>query len=157
MIKIIAVGKIKEKYIEDAISEYLKRLSKFTKTEIIEVKDIPAKENASESEKAEVKEKEGKEILSKINSEYVIALDQKGEMLDSLSFSEKISNIFLNYNSTIAFVIGGSLGLSADVLKRADYTMSFSKLTFPHQLFRVNLLEAIYRSFKIINNEPYNK
>lgn len=157
MIKIIAVGKIKEKYIEDAIFEYLKRLSKFTKTEIIEVKDIPSKENSSESEKAEVKEKEGKEILSKINGEYVIALDQKGEMLDSFCFSQKISNIFLNFNSTIAFVIGGSLGLSDDVLRRADFTMSFSKLTFPHQLFRINLLEAIYRSFKIINNEPYNK
>ena len=155
MIKIIAVGKIKEKYILDGIDEYLKRLKKFNKVEIIELKEYPSYDE-SESNINKTKIEEGKEILSKIGSEYVIALDPNGIMLDSIDFSKKIESIF-NNSSDISFIIGGSYGLSKDVKERANYLLSFSKLTFPHQLFRLVLLEQIYRAFKILNNETYNK
>jgi len=157
MIKIICVGRIKEKYNQDAINEYKKRISRFSKLEIIEVKYFPSKDNASPLDIEKVKDQEGEEILSKIKDEYVIALESDGIELDSISFSDKIDKVFTNVGSTLTFVIGGSLGLSSSVLKRSNYTMSFSKLTFPHQLFRVILLEQIYRAFKILNNEPYNK
>ena len=157
MIKIICVGKIKEAYLKDAINEYLKRLSRFNKFEIIELKDCPIKENSSELEDLKVKDEEGRLILSKITNEYVIALDPNGNEIDSIQFSNKLSSIFNSSKSDISFIIGGSLGLSQEVKDRADYIMSFSKLTFPHQLFRVILLEQIYRAYKIMKGETYNK
>ena len=156
MIRIIAVGKVKEKYLMDAINEYLKRLSKFTKIEIIEVKD-EITEASSENEINKIKNIEGERILSKIKDDYVIALDIKGEELDSIEFKDKIEKLNTSGVSKITFVIGGSLGLSMGVLERANYKLSFSKMTFPHQLFRVILLEQIYRAYKILNNETYHK
>ena len=151
MIKIISVGKLKEKYLVDAVEEYKKRLSKYTKLEIIEVLD----ENFDDIEK--VKEKESIKISKYIDDkDYVIALDIKGDELSSVELSQKIESIF-NTNSNIDFVIGGSYGLSKNIINRANYKLSFSKLTFPHQLFRVILLEQLYRSFKIMNNESYHK
>ena len=151
MIKIISVGKLKEKYLVDAVEEYKKRLSKYTKLEIIEVLD----ENFDDIEKA--KEKESIKISKYIDDkDYVVALDIKGDELSSVELSQKIESIF-NINSNIDFVIGGSYGLSKNIINRANYKLSFSKLTFPHQLFRVILLEQLYRSFKIINNESYHK
>ena len=150
MIKIICVGKIKEKYLLDAIVDYKKRISKYTKIDIIELPDTPI------IEKALLKEK--KLIQKNINDkDYVIALDIKGTMLSSEELSENLSKIMAIHNGNVVFVIGGSYGLHAEVLKRANYRLSFSKLTFPHQLFRVVLLEQIYRCFKIINNESYHK
>lgn len=151
MIKIICVGKIKEKYLCDAIDEYKKRLSKYTKLEIIEVMDI----NGLDIDNILIKE--GKLIEKHINDkDYVITLEIEGNMLNSIELSNKIDTIF-NTNSNIVFIIGGSYGLSPIIKKRSDYSLSFSRLTFPHQLFRVNLLEQIYRSFKILNNESYHK
>lgn len=151
MIKIICVGKIKEKYIEDAIAEYCKRLSKYSKLKLIEVNDY----NNSDIQKN--KSRESEEILKHIDSkDYIIVLDIKGEQLDSVQLSKKINSIF-NSNSTITFIIGGSDGLDKKIIDMANYKLSFSKLTFPHQLFRVILLEQIYRTFKINNNESYHK
>lgn len=148
MIKIICVGKIKETYFKDALKEYEKRLSKYTKLEIIELPDY------SYDEKKEVVE-EGKNILNKINEkDFVVTLEINGKNLSSEELSDFINK---NISRNIIFVIGGSNGLSSSVLDRSDYRLSFSKLTFPHQLFRVILLEQIYRSFKIINNEAYHK
>ena len=151
MIKIICVGKIKEKYLRDAIEEYKKRLSKYTKLEIIEVNDI---DNPS-TDIVLLKEKE---LIEKYidTKDFVITLEIEGNMLDSIELAKKIDSIF-NTNSTIAFIVGGSLGLHQDIKNRSNYKLSFSKLTFPHQLFRVNLLEQIYRTFKINNNEAYHK
>ena len=157
MIRIISVGKIKEKYLESGIKEYEKRLSKYSKLELIKVKDIQIPENQNETIFEKIKTEEGKEILSKIKDDYLIALDPKGEMLDSIAFSKKIEDINTKGKSKIAFVIGGSLGLSKEVLDRCDYKMSFSKLTFPHQLFKLILMEQIYRAYKILNNEIYHK
>ncbi len=149
MIKIICVGKIKEKYFTLAAEEYLKRLSKFSKVEVIEVMDEANVEKALKIE--------GDKILSKIKEdEFVIALDINGESLSSMDFAKKMNRIF-NNNSKITFIIGGSYGLSKDVKKRSNYLLSFSKMTFPHQLFRIILLEQIYRSYKINNNESYHK
>ena len=148
MIKIICIGKIKEKYYVDAIKEYQKRLGKYTKLEIIELPDYDYDESKTIYE-------EGKNILSKIkNDDYVITLDIKGKELDSVELSNLIDN---NISKNLVFIIGGSYGLSNDVKERSNYSLSFSKLTFPHQLFRVILLEQIYRAFKIINNESYHK
>ena len=148
MIKVISVGKIKERYFIDAIAEYKKRLSKYTKLEIIELPDYNYDALKTINE-------EGKNILSKISDkDFVVTLDINGKQMDSLSLSRFIDN---NISKNITFVIGGSYGLSDDVLKRSNYSLSFSLLTFPHQLFRVILLEQIYRSFKIINNESYHK
>ena len=151
MIKIICVGKIKEKYLRDAIEEYKKRLSKYTKLEIIEVSDV---DNPS-IDITLLKEKEliEKHIDSK---DFVITLEIEGNMLSSVEFAKKIDNIF-NTSSKITFIIGGSNGIHQDIKTRSNYKLSFSKLTFPHQLFRVNLLEQIYRTFKINNNESYHK
>lgn len=152
MIKILCVGKIKEKFLKDAINEYIKRLSKYTKLEIIEISD----EATNNSNITLDKEKE--KLLKHINlKDYNIVLDIEGKMLDSLDFAHKINNIFTNENSNITFIIGGSCGLHQEIKKLANYSLSFSKLTFPHQLFRVLLLEQIYRSFKILNNETYHK
>ena len=151
MIKLICVGKIKEKYLMDAINEYEKRLSKYTKLRIIEVSDI------NNPSKDLVLSKEKELIIKHIEEkDYVITLEIEGNMLSSKELAAKVNNIF-NTNSTITFIIGGSYGIHDDIKKRSDYRLSFSKLTFPHQLFRVNLLEQIYRSFKINNNESYHK
>lgn len=151
MIKIICVGKIKEKYLVDAINEYTKRLSKYTKINIIEVIDFdnPTKDIVL------IKERD---LISKYIDErdYVITLEIEGNMLSSEELAKKIDNIFIS-NSNITFIIGGSYGLHDDIKKRSNYKLSFSKLTFPHQLFRVNLLEQIYRVYKINNNESYHK
>ena len=151
MIKIICVGKIKEKYLKEAIEEYKKRLTKYTKIDIIEVEDIdnPNKNIVLEKEKELIK----KHIDIK---DYVITLEIEGNMLSSKDLAVKIDSIF-NTHSNITFVIGGSYGLHDDIKKRSNYKLSFSKLTFPHQLFRVNLLEQIYRIYKINNNEAYHK
>ncbi|MBE6153692.1 MAG: 23S rRNA (pseudouridine(1915)-N(3))-methyltransferase RlmH [Firmicutes bacterium] len=152
MIRIICVGKIKEKYFVDALNEYKKRISKYSKLEIIEVSD-----EATDNEKI-VLNKEKERILKYINkSDYNIVLDIDGTELSSVQLSEKINNIFTNYNSNITFIIGGSCGIDREIKNICDFRLSFSKMTFPHQLFRVILLEQIYRSFKILNNESYHK
>ena len=157
-ITLITVGKIKEKFLRDAIDEYSKRLSKYCKLEIIEVSDEKTPDNASEKEELQIKEKEGSKILSKIkDNAYVIAMDLKGKNLSSEEFSSFIDNCGIQGHSNLVFVIGGSLGLSKDVLNRANYKLCFSKMTFPHQLFRVMLLEQIYRGFRIMKGEPYHK
>lgn len=151
MIKIICVGKIKEKFFVDAIKEYEKRLSKYTKLQIIEVPD-----EFNQSIDICIK-KEADSISKNIDDkDFVITLEIEGNMLTSTELSKKIDTIF-NNNSNIDFIIGGSYGLHESIKKRSDYSLSFSKLTYPHQLFRVILLEQIYRSFKIINNESYHK
>ncbi len=157
-ISIIAVGRLKEKYLKEAISEYSKRLGRYCKFEIIELQDEKTPDNASEREEELIKEKEGKSILSKIkDNAYVIAMDLNGKQLTSVEFAKFISDCGIKGNSNLVFVIGGSLGLSQEVIKRADYKLCFSKMTFPHQLFRVMLLEQIYRGYRINNNEPYHK
>ena len=156
-ITVICVGKIKEKFFTDAISEYLKRLSRFAKTEIIEVRDEKIPENASQKECDIVLEKEGEAILSKIpKNSFVISMCIEGDQLSSEQLADKIKYLSMEY-SHITFIIGGSLGL-ADVIKvRSDLRLSFSEMTFPHQLMRVILLEQIYRGFKIMRNESYHK
>ena len=157
-ISIIAVGKLKEKYLKQAIEEYSKRLSRYCKLEVIELPDEKTPDNASEKEEQQIKEKEGRLILSKIkDNSYVVAMDLKGKQITSEEFASFISNCGVTGNSNIVFIIGGSLGLSEGVIKRANYKLCFSKMTFPHQLFRVMLLEQVYRGFRIINNEPYHK
>lgn len=147
--KIICVGKVKEKFFVDAINEYSKRISKYTKLEIIEIPD--------ESNESIAMKKEGEKILSKIkDNDYVVTLEIEGNSLTSLEFAKKIDNNF-NSNKNLTFVIGGSYGLDDDVKKRSNYKLSFSKFTFPHQLFRVILLEQIYRAYKINHNENYHK
>lgn len=157
-ITIVAVGKIKEKYFSDAIDEYLKRLGRFAKVSVVQIPDRKIPENASLAQEKEVLKKEGADILSKLSDgKYVIALCIEGKKMDSVDFSKKISSLALEGKSDIAFVIGGSLGLCDEVKKRADMRMSFSDMTFPHQLMRVVLAEQIYRAFKIANNEAYHK
>ncbi|MBR4708013.1 MAG: 23S rRNA (pseudouridine(1915)-N(3))-methyltransferase RlmH [Pseudobutyrivibrio sp.] len=157
-VKILCVGKIKEKFFKDAISEYSKRLSKYCSLEIIEVADEKTSENASDVEIALVKDKEGERILKAIkDKDFVIALAILGKQMDSVAFSKYIENLTISGHSSIVFVIGGSLGLSDSVLSRSDFKISFSEMTFPHQLMRVILLEQIYRGMRIINNEPYHK
>ena len=157
-ITICCVGKIKEKFYSQAIEEYSKRLSKYCKLEIKEAADEKTPDSASDTVNRMIKEKEGDRLLSFIKDDsYVIALAIDGKMLDSVEISEKIDNLMLSGKSDIVFVIGGSLGLDKRVLDRADYKLSFSKMTFPHQLMRVILLEQIYRSFRIMKNEPYHK
>lgn len=151
MIKILCVGKIKEKFFKDAISEYSKRLSKYTNLQIIEVDDINS-DNINT-----ILDKEKDLIIKHISSkDYVITLEIEGKQLNSLEFSKKIEELQI-YNSSIVFIIGGSYGLHQQIKDRANYKLSFSKLTFPHQLFRIILLEQIYRAYKIINNESYHK
>ena len=150
MIKIICIGKVKEDYYKDAIEEYIKRLSKYTKVEIIELNDY-------NYDKEKTIREETKSIIEKLNpSDYKILLDIKGNMLDSETLSKKINDVMIT-NSNIAFIIGGSYGVSDELRNIVDYRLSFSILTFPHQLFRVVLLEQIYRCFKIMNNEEYHK
>jgi 23S rRNA (pseudouridine1915-N3)-methyltransferase len=157
-ITIITVGKLKEKYLKDAIDEYSKRLSRYCKLDIIELPDEKTPDNASEKEELAIKEKEGQAILNKIKDNmFVIAMDLGGKQLASEEFASYIDNLGVTGNSNIAFVIGGSLGISKSVLARANYKLCFSKMTFPHQLFRVMLLEQIYRGFRIMKGEPYHK
>ena len=157
-ISVLAVGKIKEKYFTAAIAEYSKRLGRYCKLEIIEVQDEKIPDKAPEAINTQIREKEGERLLSNIREDsYVIALAIQGKELSSEQLADKISGLALNGKSHIVFVIGGSLGLSDAVLKRADYQLSFSPMTFPHQLMRVILLEQIYRAFKINAGEPYHK
>jgi len=157
-ISIIAVGKIKGTYLKDAIGEYLKRLSAFANVQIIEILDVQCPENLSEAQKNIVLQKEGEKILSQIPPKsFVYALAIDGKKLSSEKFSENIQNNMTNGASHITFIIGGSLGLSNEILQRSDFRLSFSDMTFPHQLMRVILLEQVYRSFKIIEGSPYHK
>ena len=156
-ITIISVGKLKEKYLKMGIEEYAKRLSGYTKIDLIEVPDEKIPDNSSDAVETAIKEKEGLAILSHIKpSTYTICLDLKGKQYSSVEFSEKIDNLSM-YNSTINFIIGVSLGISPKVLQASNELICFSKMTFPHQLIRIFLLEQIYRAFKISNNETYHK
>ena len=151
MIKIICVGKIKEKFYQEAVNEYIKRLSKYTKIEIFECKDY------SELNPIEIVAKEKEEIMKYISDrDYLITLEIEGNQIDSPTLATKIDQVF-NTHSTITFIIGGSYGLDDEIKKKSNYALSFSKMTFPHQLFRVILLEQLYRSYKINNNESYHK
>ena len=157
-ITLITVGKIKEKYFTDAIAEYMKRLSRYCKPEIIQVADEKTPENAALAVEKQVKDTEGERILRHVAEDaFVMALEIRGEMLSSEELADFIERKQVSGTSHIQFVIGGSLGLSEAVLRRADYRLSFSRMTFPHQLMRVVLLEQIYRSFRIIAGEPYHK
>lgn len=157
-IRILSVGKIKERYLNDAINEYAKRLSRYCKLTFIQVADEKTPDKASEALNKQIKETEGQRLLKNIREQdYVIALAIEGKMPDSVELSEKIQKLGVSGKSSLVFVIGGSLGLSADVLSRANDKISFSRMTFPHQLMQVILLEQIYRSYRIMNNEPYHK
>lgn len=157
-IKLICVGKLKEKYLDDGIKEYLKRISAYSDIEVIEVADERIPENPSLAEETIVKSKEGRRILDKVKQDdYMILLDVQGKELDSIQFAERIGDCMINGKSTIDFVIGGSLGHGEDVLTRANARISFSQMTFPHQLMRLILVEQIYRAFKIIRHETYHK
>ncbi|MFW3579007.1 23S rRNA (pseudouridine(1915)-N(3))-methyltransferase RlmH [Vagococcus fluvialis] len=157
-IKIIAVGKLKEKYLKQGIAEYEKRLGKYCKFEIIEVPDEKAPENLSDAEMLQVKEKEGQKILSKISAgDYVYALAIQGKEITSEGFAKQLDSLSTRGTSSFAFVIGGSLGLSDEVMKRSNAQISFGRLTYPHQLMRLILTEQIYRCFRIINGHAYHK
>ena len=157
-ITLITVGKIKEKYLKDAIAEYSKRLSRYCKLEIVEVADEKTPDNASDTVEDAIRDKEGERILKYIKEDvYVITLEIAGKMLTSEEMAGKIEKLGVQGTSHIIFIIGGSIGLGREILKRSDYALSFSKMTFPHQLMRVILLEQIYRSYRIMNHEPYHK
>jgi len=157
-ITLICVGKLKEKYLIQGVEEYAKRLGRYCSLEIIELADEKTPDNAPEAISAGIKKKEGDRILKAIKDDsYCIALAIDGSMLSSEELAGKLDKLAVSGVSHISFIIGGSLGLSDDVLKRADYKLSFSKMTFPHQLMRLIFLEQIYRAFRINNNEPYHK
>ncbi len=157
-INIVCVGKMKEKFMTQAVDEYVKRLSRFAKIKITELADEPAPEKMSEAEEMNVLKKEGERILDKIApSDYVVALCVEGKQMPSEKLAEHIANCMVSGVSAITFVIGGSLGLSEEVKQRSNLRLSFSLMTFPHQLMRVILLEQIYRAFKINANESYHK
>lgn len=157
-ITVITVGKIKEKYLKDAIAEYSKRLSKYCKLEIIEVADEKTPDNASEVVEDSIRSKEGERILKYVKDDaYVITLEIGGKQLTSEELADKIDKLGVQRTSHIIFIIGGSIGLGKEVLNKSNYALSFSKMTFPHQLMRVILLEQVYRSYRIISNEPYHK
>ena len=157
-ITILCVGKIKESFYRQAIEEYAKRLSKYCKLEIVELADEKTPDKASEAFELQIKEKEAERLLDKIKEEaYVITLEIKGKRFTSESFAKTIEQLTIQGKSHIMFIIGGSLGLHEKVTKRSDLAVSFSDMTFPHQLMRVILTEQIYRSFRIIQNEPYHK
>lgn len=159
LIKIVAVGKIKEKFYKDAIGEYEKRMKAYNKVEIVEVADEKAPETLSDKEIEMVKDAEGERILSKIKEDsFVITLEINGKSLDSIKFAKLIQDEMLDgFGRDMVFVIGGSNGLGSKVLKRSNYRLSFGKMTYPHQLMRVILMEQIYRAYRIINKEPYHK
>lgn len=157
-ISVLCVGKIKEKYFTAGIAEYQKRLSRYCKLEIIEVSDEKTSDQASENEERIIKAKEAERLSKYIKDDsYVIALAIEGKQLDSVEFSKKIEQLGINGVSHIVFLIGGSLGLDAELLKRADMKLSFSKMTFPHQMMRMVLLEQVYRGYRIMKGEPYHK
>lgn len=157
-IKLICVGKLKEKYLTEGMKEYMKRLSAYADIEVIEVSDEKIPDKASLAEEILVKAKEGRKILDKVKQDdYMILLDVGSKQLDSVAFSKHIEQCMINGKSTIDFVIGGSLGHGEEVLERADKKLSFSPMTFPHQLMRLILIEQIYRAFKIMKNETYHK
>lgn len=157
-ITLICVGKLKENYFTQAVAEYSKRLSRYTKLEIIEVADEKTPDGASEAEELRIKNTEGEKILKQVKEgSYLLALAIEGKMYDSVEFAEQLEKLRINGNSHLTFVIGGSLGLSEEVLRRAQGLISFSKMTFPHQLMRVILLEQIYRAYRITAGEPYHK
>lgn len=157
-ITVLTVGKVKEKFYRQAIEEFEKRLSRYCKLEIIEVQDEKTPDRASEMEEMQIKEKEGQRLLKYIKEDaWVCALAIEGKMLDSVELSQKMEQLGIGGTSHMIFVIGGSLGLAEEVLKRADFKLSFSKMTFPHQLMRVILLEQIYRGYRIMQGEPYHK
>lgn len=157
-IRILSVGKIKEKYLTDGIAEYAKRLSRYCKLIFCQVPDEKTPDKASDALNLQIREVEGERLMKHIREhDYVIALAIDGKMLDSVELSQKIGQLGVEGKSSIVFVIGGSLGLSDAVLKRANYKLSFSRMTFPHQLMQMILLEQIYRGYRILNNEPYHK
>ncbi len=157
-IRLLTVGKIKENYLVQGIREYEKRLSRYCKLKIIEVSDEKTPDKASDALEAQVRDTEGKRILKYIrDDDYVIALAIQGKMPDSVELSQFMENLGIQGKSSVVFVIGGSLGLSDEVLKRSDYQLSFSRMTFPHQLMRMILLEQIYRGYRIMMHEPYHK
>ena len=155
-INVICVGKLKEAYLKDAINEYAKRLSKYWKINIVEVPDEPIPSNLNDKLSESIKQAEGNKILSFVKNSYVISLDLKGKQYTSEEFSDKLEKLSLN-NSSISFIIGGSLGLSNEVINKSNELICFSKMTFPHQLIRLFLLEQIFRAFKISNNETYHR
>lgn len=157
-INVVCIGKLKEKYWTDAIAEYSKRLGRYCRLDIIELKEERLPENASPADEENVKNAEGRSILKALSADsYVIALDVAGKQLSSEQLAKKLDGLAVDGQSTIDLIIGGSLGLSEEVRSRADFRLSFSPMTFPHQMMRVILLEQIYRSFKIIRREPYHK
>lgn len=157
-IKIIAVGKLKEKYLVQGIKEYMKRLGGYTKIELIEVADEKAPENLSAAQMQQVKDKEGERILAKIKEQYyVFALAIEGENPTSEAFAKQMAQLMVQGKSNFVFVMGGSLGLSTAVMKRSNAAISFGKMTYPHQLMRLILVEQIYRAFRINHGEPYHK
>lgn len=157
-ITLITVGKIKEKYLKDAIAEYQKRLGAYCKLEIIEVADEKTLDNASEVVEDSIRHKEGERILKYVKDDaYVITLEINGKQLSSEELADKMEKLGVQGTSHIMFIIGGSIGLGKEVLKRSDFALSFSKMTFPHQLMRVILLEQVYRGYRIMNGEPYHK
>lgn len=157
-ITLITVGKIKEKYLKDAIAEYSKRLSKYCKLEIVEVADEKTPYQASENVERQIRQKEGERILRYVKDDaYVFTLEIGGTMLDSVAFAKKMETLGIQGKSHLIFIIGGSIGLGEEVLRRSDYALSFSKMTFPHQLMRVILLEQVYRGYRIIEGAPYHK
>lgn len=157
-ITLITVGKIKEKYLKDAIAEYSKRLSKYCKLEIVEVADEKTPDQASENVERQIRQKEGERILRYVKDDaYVFTLEIGGTMLDSVAFAKKMETLGIQGKSHLIFIIGGSIGLGEEVLRRSDYALSFSKMTFPHQLMLVILLEQVYRGYRIIEGAPYHK
>lgn len=157
-IRVVAVGKIKEKYIQEGIKEFSKRLSRYCTLDIIEIDDEKAPENLSDKEMDIVKKKEGERILSKIpQNSFIISLEIEGKQLSSEDLSKKIDDLMINGANDITFIIGGSLGLSDEVRNKSNFKLSFSKMTFPHQLMRLILLEQVYRSWRIMKGEPYHK
>ena len=157
-VTLITVGKIKEKYLKDAIAEYSKRLSKYCKLEILEVADEKTPDCARPAVEEQIRQKEGERILKLVKDDaYVITLEIGGNLLDSVAFSQKIETLGIQGTSHITFIIGGSIGLGKEVLQRSNFALSFSKMTFPHQLMRVILLEQIYRGYRIMAGEPYHK
>lgn len=157
-IRILTVGKIKEKYLNDGIAEYAKRLGRYCKLTFCQVADEKTPDKASDALNEQIKAMEAERLMKHIrDQDYVIALAIDGKMLDSVQLSQKIDQLGVEGKSSIAFVIGGSLGLGDQVLRRADFKLSFSKMTFPHQLMQMILLEQIYRGYRILNHEPYHK
>jgi len=157
-ITVVAVGKLKERYLKEGIAEYAKRLSRFCDLQIVEADDEQAPDSLSAAQEEQIKKKEAERIMSKLKEDtFLIVLDVKGKRTTSEGFASTLQNCFTSGRSNITFVIGGSLGLDAELLRKADLKLSLSDMTFPHQLFRLILLEQLFRAFKIMNGETYHK